>query len=85
LGLFLFQKYLSKEALTFSELLSKTDFGIGKATFLLDLVHLQSNFFCPPNFSFVFWKKEFWREKITLQRRLFDFYFRKFSCSKSCS
>jgi hypothetical protein len=26
--------------------------------------------FFPPKFSFVFWKREFWREKITLQRLL---------------
>jgi hypothetical protein len=34
------------------------------------LVLLQSKFF-PPNFSFVFWKREFWREKFTLQQSEF--------------
>ncbi len=29
----------------------------------IDLVPLQSQFF-PPNFSFIFWKRKFWREKI---------------------
>jgi hypothetical protein len=31
---------------------------------------LQSKFF-PPNFSFVFWKREFWGEKFTLQKSAF--------------
>jgi hypothetical protein len=30
---------------------------------LIDLIPLQSKFF-PPNFSFVFLKRDFWREKI---------------------
>jgi hypothetical protein len=29
----------------------------------MDLTPLQSKFF-PPNFSFGFWKREIWREKI---------------------
>jgi hypothetical protein len=29
--------------------------------------------FFPPNFCFVFWKREFWREKITLQKSEFHF------------
>jgi hypothetical protein len=38
----------------------------------MDLVHLQSNFF-PPNFSFVFWKKEFWRENNLLCKEGYPF------------
>jgi hypothetical protein len=34
----------------------------------MDLVHLQINFF-PPNF-FVFWKREFWREKNLLCKKV---------------
>jgi hypothetical protein len=36
----------------------------------MDLVPLQSKFI-PPNFSFVFWKRKFWREKIYFAKEVF--------------
>jgi hypothetical protein len=40
--------------------------------------YLRTSFLCkvnffPPNFSFVFWERKFWLEKITLQRRFFQY------------
>jgi hypothetical protein len=47
----------------------------------MDDVPLPSNFF-PPNFSFVFWKTEIWREKINFAKKVFPLrnyiFFRRF-------
>jgi hypothetical protein len=43
------------------------------------------NFF-PPNFSFVFWKREFWREKIYFAKKVIRFFiniFHKFKTFKN--
>jgi hypothetical protein len=59
------------------------DFGIpwGSFTYYVTfgIIFVQTSFLCkviffPPNFSFVFWKREIWREKIYLAKMVFPFW-----------